>query len=358
MPPVGFVKELSPAPIPRIAVRVAVVREGARGESFHRVLRWCREPREEKSFRGITIDVEELRHLADVRLAFEEPDRVVVVLIGFRSRQLQKFTHLAREAGLEVVVLSQDPNCTAYTPPFLRGRIAVARDEPEALLRMAILRLYVSQAVRFRQLQPKQLAEYFALRYRVWEEVWKGMERDPNRVTNELGWEVNYTDLAAWPIAAMDRRGGKLIGCARLVRATGNESPFADDIRRLVKNSPALVRRIDINGYDLPFDMFAPFSSGFMDYYADLMQQHIENAEVSRVLVAPEWRDGGLGEVLMDHLAEFARERAVQRLFLACQEIHERFYRRCGFQRISGLESDTFGNMEVRAIAMHRDLSL
>lgn len=57
----------------------------------------------------------------------------------------------------------------------------------------------------------------------------------------------------------------------------------------------------------------------------------MRSAEVSRVIVAPEHRGEGLGEVLVDSLLSLARLQRLQVLFLACHMNLQGFYERVAF---------------------------
>ena len=94
----------------------------------------------------------------------------------------------------------------------------------------------------------------------------------------------------------------------------------------------------------------------FRHYYRDLVRTRTPKAEVSRVIVAPEHRGKGLGEVMVDSLVSYARVHQIRVLFLACIAEHRRFYERCGFRAIPDMECDEFVNVGVPAIGMQRRL--
>ena len=104
--------------------------------------------------------------------------------------------------------------------------------------------------------------------------------------------------------------------------------------------------------FNPPFDILEAFD-GFNEYYAQLVRNQLEVAEVSRVIVAAEYRSSGLGEVIVDSLVTMAQEREqLDLIFLACKKDHERFYQRCGFEALKGIESDHFVNQTTQSIAM------
>ena len=70
----------------------------------------------------------------------------------------------------------------------------------------------------------------------------------------------------------------------------------------------------------------------------------------------PENRNQGLGEVIVDSLISLAKNMRIEVLFLACLKEHERFYERCGFRAIEGMQCERFVNVNVPAIAMERRL--
>src|SRR5262245_18263936 len=94
--------------------------------------------------------------------------------------------------------------------------------------------------------------------------------------------------------------------------------------------------------------------TGFDNYYRLLVQNSVRKAEISRVIVSKGFRKKGLGEVLVDKATSVARERGIDRLFLACKEEHQSFYEQCGFTRIPDLVCEKFDQYGVKAIAMDR----
>ena len=104
-----------------------------------------------------------------------------------------------------------------------------------------------------------------------------------------------------------------------------------------------------------PFDILDSFP-GFREYYANLVQQRIKRAETSRIIVEKDHRRQGIGEVIVDSLIDLARGKSIRMLFLACVARHRNFYERCGFSVVPHLACDKFVNVNVPAIAMHREL--
>jgi predicted GNAT family N-acyltransferase len=65
--------------------------------------------------------------------------------------------------------------------------------------------------------------------------------------------------------------------------------------------------------------------------------------ELSRVIVAPEFRGLRISSRLIEESLRASRNRGVQWLFLECLPIHERLYEQHGFRRISGVEGRVVG---------------
>ena len=78
-----------------------------------------------------------------------------------------------------------------------------------------------------------------------------------------------------------------------------------------------------------------------------VLKQAIETDEVygelSRVIVAEDFRGGGLSQKLVEFAMHEAARSGVTHLFLECLELHEELYRRFGFERIEGARASVIG---------------
>jgi predicted GNAT family N-acyltransferase len=91
-----------------------------------------------------------------------------------------------------------------------------------------------------------------------------------------------------------------------------------------------------------------------------VMKQAIEADEVcgelSRVIVAEDFRGGGLSRKLVEFAVQEAARAGVTRLFLECLELHEELYRQFGFEKIEGAKASVIG-VNKTMIAMQRRLT-
>jgi predicted GNAT family N-acyltransferase len=229
-------------------------------------------------------------------------------------------------------------------------------NDPSPFLRKALIRLAAAAlGYTIRKLESDtDLRTYLSLRYSVWE----SLGYLPAHKITPTRWEVDYTDRTALPLGLF-AQDGQMAGCIRLVR--GREVPnlvsvftrlLSQQVDRQLKENFAFPRRFT-HPYDL-LDAFPKFSS----YYKKLfIPQCISHGEVSRVIVDPEHRGQGLGEVLVDSLISMARSERIARLFLACRAEHRDFYQLSGFSAISDLTSDHFGAIAASSIAMDREVT-
>ncbi len=150
-----------------------------------------------------------------------------------------------------------------------------------------------------------------------------------------------------------------MVGCARLVFPLGQDSYHVRLIERVLAGA-ADRKMVEVFRYPErllhPYDLLACFE-GFKEYFKRLIRRRIRSAEVSRVIVAPEFRSEGLGEVIVDSLVSLAGRRQLPVLFLACHNRLKGFYERCGFHVLPGLECEHFAGVNAPAIAMAKKLT-
>lgn len=352
---------ITPSRFADLAVRVAVVRAENRTEDFRRPLKWCTATVTDE-VKGITLDVEEFQGLAKVQAALHGMERGLIVCTGFGQNLPDEFLDWLAGENLIAVIVGPGSQSVLGRAGVAANRMIAAPQDCEAALRKAMIRLHVGQAITFKELTEGDLPSYLHLRYQVWQHDWKPQTEPQDYIDNDQEWEVNYTDLYATPIGGFTS-SGELVACARIVRSLGRETRLASAISALVNGTP-LKSLMVVQGYQHPFDMFDPFP-GFIKYFGKLVdpknpRRRLEYGEVSRVMVAPEWRRSETGaciaEALVDELVEVARISHYERLFLACQPIHQRFYARSGFRLIDGLSSERFGKLLLPAVAMDLDL--
>ncbi len=78
-----------------------------------------------------------------------------------------------------------------------------------------------------------------------------------------------------------------------------------------------------------------------------ILRRSIESNEVygelSRVIVAEDYRGGGLSRQLVEFALHEATKAGVNHLFLECLEFHEDLYRQFGFRRMEGKRGNVIG---------------
>lgn len=301
-------------------------------ETIRKIRQWCRETSDSQCC-GVIRRVDETWDLSSALDSIRKrPDESILVTVGLERSQIDRLLKRHDARQLEIVPLSPEQN---YVPA----------------LRKSILKLRTREYASIRPLESAaDFRAYFSLRY----QVWKSLNYiPPDKHCPESQWELDYTDRTAFPIGAFSKEG-VLIGCARLVRGLGQEVPCAGLIQALVaeKRDPKLIANLRYPvGLVHPFDVLESFVQ-FREYYRALVKNNRRKAEASRVIVQPEFRCRGLGEVLVDSLISLAVKKQIDVLFLACRKEHQRFYERCGFRVIKEMECESFVNVNVPSIAM------
>lgn len=338
---------------------VVTVVSNSPGELLRQVRKW-----HHKDDTGPSLPVRNVMHVADVQRGLEvarrHPNRVVLIADSEDSEEISTALSDADQRSLEIIVKEGATyNKRANRPSaslMPHSRFVVVRSPKEAL-RKSLLRLMTSQYVEIRELNhtdKSEFEQFFALRYRVWKE----MGFIPKR-HHKTQWELDFTDRNSVPVGAFSKEG-VLLGCIRLVGPFGAEfDQHVTLIKKMIDGADDRRLRAAFTpptDWNRPFDVLDSFPD-FGDYYArQTKNKRTPAAEVSRVIVVPEWRQRGLGEVLVDSAISLARRQGIKLLLLACQPKHAIFYRRCGFRIIRGMRCDSFMRVNVPAIAMDRPL--
>lgn len=323
-----------------------------------------------------------VREKADLRAAtksaLEHPDGNILFTFGYPENEVRSFMSEIRSPlqvagkGRRRSFRTRDTNGAEKNYPLasLLGDTGNAPsvmfgEDPVSTLRKAAICQWTRQSMKVRLLEEGDLDAYFSLRYRVWRELDYIPEE---RICEKSRWEVDYTDRSSIPIGVFHRTpqsgAERLVACGRLVRGLGDEEPhYRDMIERQVRaksrqaDEPRLLENFEYTAQlQHPFDILDSFP-GFRDYYRDLAMRHVKRAELSRIIVDEKFRNRGLGEVVVDSLVDLALDRNIRALFLACLARHQAFYERCGFTIVPDLTCDLFANVNVPAVAMHRDVA-
>ena len=257
--------------------------------------------------------------------------------------------------------------CLVAVPPFGEpappgpwlgapaGPPIVVSSDPVATVKKEFVRVLNAGAVVRELVARDDLVKFFALRYDIWSA--EGYIR-PERNASVARLELDYTDRTSLPIGAF-APDGTLIGCARLVREVGAERPQQRAvIDTIVDGSEDRILALNYAyppTFVHPFDVLEAFPA-FRPYYKRMVRSRRSKAEVSRVIVRPEWRGTRLAEILVDRLVEIAARERIEHLFLACRESIAHVYRASGFQRVPDLASVRFGDIPVPSILMERQV--
>jgi len=299
---------------------------------------------------------------AGLNAARKFPGNAVLIPIGFTDSEVCCLLTSQDKQRMEVIVrpprtgkrhgpeINEQPTASLFD----ERRLINVQDTLPAL-RKALLRTRLKNKVEIRELNSNDdFIQYFRLRYRVWNAM--GYIAPECACTN-TGFELNYSDRTAYPIGAFNQ-SRELIGCARLVFPIGHDSRHLRLISQIVTAKHDAKLR---DNFEYPKMMLHPFDLleslvGFRTYFAGLVRKHITYAEVSRVIVAPEFQKEGLGEVLVDSIVTLAQRYGVDLLFLACNDNLHPFYERCGFSVLPGLSCEHFAGVNAPAIAMALDI--
>ena len=328
--------------------------------------KWCLQPGD-PLFSGSAARVVEFPSLSEsIQYVRQRPQESILLLDGFEPRlaQVDELLHPADRKGPGVELIVNDPEWNSVadqgaSASIVCPRATVATDQTlPGVLRKSILRIRTRAIATARAIGSEaELADFFALRFRVWkaENYLPATKIDP-----KVEWELDFTDRTSLPLGIFSKSDGRLLAAARLVRGFGDENPSL--IRRidemLQAKAAAILQghfRNPQNRPQNPFDILGEMAQ-FNEYYRDLVRKGTRKAEVSRVIVSPEWRSRGMGEVVVDTLCSLAKCHGIELLFLACHAKHAGFYERCGFAVIPGMTGPRFLTYDGPCIAMDRHL--
>jgi N-acetylglutamate synthase-like GNAT family acetyltransferase len=205
-----------------------------------------------------------------------------------------------------------------------------------------------------------ELLDYFRLRHRIYK-IMGYLRQDIEDAPSQM--EMDWCDSIALHCGAYDRRkNGReiLAGTARIVVASSGGpqkhaellAKYKQWVMNLATSDPVLDSAIDQTlGLELP--IFHSQNLG------RILKQAVEKnetyGELSRVVVAEEYRGGGLSRKLVEFAMKEAARAGVNRLFLECLELHEELYAQFGFRRMEGAKASVI-SVNKTMIAMERYL--
>ncbi|HTP95855.1 MAG TPA: GNAT family N-acetyltransferase [Burkholderiales bacterium] len=323
------------------------------GELFRDVRQWIYDSKLPK--RGGPIEVKKTPDLAcAVELARAERQPAPIFVIEGESLSTVKDRVPRRMWRLSVLSGSLWQASTPLATPIAGGPAVVRRLECEHIRKLTVLQ-GVEPWLMVRCLTTiADLTAYLRLRYRVWTQL-NYLRDERNCRSAQL--EIDYSDRFSCALGAFARVDGEehLIGGVRLIResfdAQGSQSRLIDAVIA-ASNDDCLARAARRTAQDVyPSDLLPSFSQ-FRHIYQRWVQERLLKAELSRVIVHPDWRSRGIGEVLVDSAVAYARAQNLNLLYLACKGVHTRFYEASGFRVMPELKCDSFAGVNVPAVGM------
>ncbi len=197
-----------------------------------------------------------------------------------------------------------------------------------------------------------EMMEYFKLRHRIYRIMGY---LDQKAEFARSGMEINECDPNAIHIGAFAQSGpnkGKLIGTARLVGLERLDEQAARWTANLARSDPILRSKLKY-----PMALGLPVFQSMYDSmktraggYVDLLTRE-KCGELSRVIVEPAFRGGGIAGALVHFTLLKAFNLGINWFFLECLPVHETIYQKLGFRRIEGMEGEVI-NVKKTMIAM------
>lgn len=179
-----------------------------------------------------------------------------------------------------------------------------------------------------------EFLNYFMLRHRVYTIMGY---LDEELVNTRSRLEVNEADVHGIHWGAFYRQGvqEKLVGTARVVTNGPPDAALHKLFSGLVINDPVAKQRLN-TPYLLGLPIFQSHQ-GMNSIMSEVLNRNEVCGELSRVIVAPEFRGNRISQKLIDKALEKSISDGAQRMFLECLQVHETLYEKHGFQRIPGV---------------------
>jgi len=185
-----------------------------------------------------------------------------------------------------------------------------------------------------------ELKKCYCLRHRIYS-VMGYMEERKEAVPSRM--EIDACDESAMHFGAFDRNQGydNLAGTFRIVLANQPITLFSGWTQTLLGTDRQLRSLVRSESYPLRLPVFQ--SQQLDDQLQESIQQQLQCAELSRVIVAEEYRGLGLSTALVERAKLEARSQQVHRFYLECLRQHESLYAKLGFQTIPGKTGRVLG---------------
>jgi predicted GNAT family N-acyltransferase len=194
-----------------------------------------------------------------------------------------------------------------------------------------------------------ELLEYFRLRHRIYKIM--GYLRDEiENAPSQL--EIDWCDSIALHCGAYERlRDGRetLVGTARVVIASSaTPHKHANQLalykqwtEKLAAGDPVLNQALANQVLELELPIF--HSQNLSGIFRQVVQSDEVCGELSRVIVAEDYRGAGLSRQLVEFALAEAGRAGIKRLFLECLDVHQELYGKFGFQRLDGARGTVIG---------------
>jgi predicted GNAT family N-acyltransferase len=185
-----------------------------------------------------------------------------------------------------------------------------------------------------------ELKKCFCLRHRIYTIMGYLDDRKEN-VPSRM--EIDALDEVAMHFGAFYRNQGydTLAGTFRVVLVNQPTMSFTEWTRKLLDSDPQLRTLVRSESYPLRLPVFQ--SQQLDDHLQESIQRRLNCAELSRVIVAEEYRGMGLANRLVERSQQEARNLQVHRFYLECLRQHEALYAKLGFQTIPGKAGRVIG---------------
>ena len=193
-----------------------------------------------------------------------------------------------------------------------------------------------------------ELLDYFRLRHRIYR-IMGYLRQEIECAPSQM--EMDWCDSIALHCGAYDRRkGGReiLAGTARIVVASSVSPQRHADLLAMYKHwvtslaasDPVLDAAID---QTLVWELPIFHSQNLGRILKQAVEKEETYGELSRVVVAEDYRGGGLSRKLVEFAMKEAARAGVHRLFLECLELHHDLYAQFGFRRMEGAKASVIG---------------
>jgi predicted GNAT family N-acyltransferase len=179
-----------------------------------------------------------------------------------------------------------------------------------------------------------EFRDYFVLRHHVYT-IMGYLDEEIEDSRSKL--EMNEADVHAIHVGAFYRNGAqlRLVGTARVVTNSEADKPLQTILEAIAGDDPVARQRLD-TPYLLGLPIFQSHG-GMNSIIHEVFTRNQSCGELSRVIVAPEFRGNGISKRLIAEALRRSISKGAQRLFLECLQVHEALYEQLGFHRIRGV---------------------